>query len=160
VPIADMGYVLADLLSKPPRAEIPVPKELEIEAEITERLSSKIQDLSEIGEQTIFNCPDCGGGLWKIKHDKVARYRCYTGHVYTEKILMQAQSEGIEETLWVAIRMLEERRNLLLSLSVYENESSYNSFSDDKKARAEGINVHIERLKTILQSINFNEPND
>jgi two-component system chemotaxis response regulator CheB len=160
VPIADMGYVLADVFSKPPGEFVPVPRELEIEAEITERLATRIQDLEQIGEKSLFSCPECGGGLWHVKDPAVNRYRCYTGHVYTEKTLLQVQSESIEETLWVAIRMLEERRNLLLTVAESSSMNGLAKESEDKKRRAEDINVHIERLKTLLQTISLNEPND
>jgi two-component system chemotaxis response regulator CheB len=80
--------------------------------------------------------------------------------VYTEKTLLQVQSEEIEETLWVAMRMLEERRNLLITVSGHEKEVGTNGEWKDKQARADEINVHIERLKQVLQTISVNEPND
>lgn len=160
VSIAEMGYVLENLFSIPSAPEVSVPKELAIEVEITERLSSQVQEMNKIGDQSLFRCPDCGGALWKIKGDTVDRYRCYTGHVYTQKVLFQAQAEGIEETLWVAIRMLEERRNLLLTVSAYGSNLQYPDSVEDKKKRASDINVHIERLKAVLLSINMNEQNN
>ena len=160
VSVADMEYILQDLFSKPAAEPVEVPPEIKLEAQLTERLSTKIQDLGEIADHSIFNCPDCGGGLWKIKNDTVARYRCHTGHVYTEKVLMQVQSEEIEETLWVAIRLLEERRNLLLNVANHEKQAGLNGGGVDKNRRSEEVAVHIERLKSVLQSINMNEPND
>jgi two-component system chemotaxis response regulator CheB len=160
VPLGDMGYILNDLFSKPSGEAIPVPREVQIEAEITERLATHVQDLAQIGEQSLFNCPDCGGGLFKVNDPAVNRYRCHTGHVYTEKTLLQVQSEHIEETLWVAMRMLEERRNLLLTVSGREKENGTNGEWKDKQVRADEINVHIERLKHVLQTISVNEPND
>jgi two-component system chemotaxis response regulator CheB len=160
VPLGDIGYILNDLFSKPSGDAIPVPREVQIEADITERLATHVQDLEGIGSRSLFNCPDCGGGLWKVNDPAVNRYRCHTGHVYTEKTLLQVQSEEIEETLWVAMRMLEERRNLLITVSGHEKEVSTNGEWKDKQARADEINVHIERLKQVLQTISLNEPND
>ena len=160
VPIADMGYILADLLSKPATPEAPIPRDLMIEADITERMNVNIDSLTKIGQLSVFNCPDCGGGLWKINDDNVHRYRCHTGHVYTEKVLMQVQSEELEETLWVAIRMLEERRNLLLTVSVHDKEAGFPDSATDKQERAEQVSMHIERLKAVLQVISLSEPND
>ena len=160
VPIADMGYILQDLFAKPVSQSVEVPREIKLEADLTERIATKIQDLEAIAENSVFNCPDCGGGLWKIKNDTLVRYRCHTGHVYSEKVLMQVQSEEIEETLWVAIRMLEERRNLLLSVASHEKEAGLNGGGADKNKRSEEAAVHIERLKTVLQSIRISEPND
>jgi two-component system chemotaxis response regulator CheB len=160
VPIADMPYIIQDLYSKQPGPAVEVPREIQIEADITERMSVSMGDLKDIASHTIFNCPDCGGGLWKIKEDKVHRYRCHTGHVYTEQVLMQVQSEELEETLWVSIRMLEERRNLLLTVSEHEKEAGQMNLAADKKERSEQLKTHIERLKNLLQTVSLSEPND
>jgi two-component system chemotaxis response regulator CheB len=160
VPVTDMAYILQDLFAQPTRENKPVPKEILIEADITERLNTSIDDLSTISTPTIFNCPDCGGGLWKINQDNVHRYRCHTGHVYTEKALMEVQSQEVEETLWVALRMLEERRNLLQTIAIHDAELGLVNIAKDKEERAEQMHVHIERLKSILQTISLTEPND
>ena len=48
-----------------------------------------------------------------MKDNTVPRYRCYTGHAFTGNVLLEKQAEGLEESVWISIRMLEERRNLL-----------------------------------------------
>jgi two-component system chemotaxis response regulator CheB len=45
------------------------------------------------------------------------RYRCRTGHAYSSESLVAAQSTGIEEALWIALRALEENAALLHRLS-------------------------------------------
>lgn len=152
-PIADMEYILQDLLAKPSPHGTEVPRELELEAQITERLTINIEALPEIATHTIFTCPDCGGGLWKINNDTIHRYRCHTGHVYTEKVLLQTQQEGIEETLWIAIRMLEEQRNLLLTLAGHERDAGYVKDEQRSLARADQTTLHIERLKATLLAL-------
>jgi two-component system chemotaxis response regulator CheB len=46
----------------------------------------------------------------------VWRYRFHIGHSYSEKDLVVKQYEILESTLWVALRIIEERRNLLKKL--------------------------------------------
>ncbi|MDF2431510.1 MAG: two-component system, chemotaxis family, protein-glutamate methylesterase/glutaminase [Mucilaginibacter sp.] len=156
VPIADMGYIIADNLSKPAKEFLPIPREVKIEAEITESMVSSIDRLKEIGKKSDFSCPDCGGILWKLNHDGTHRYRCYTGHAYTESVLNETQSKGLEESLWVSIRMLEERRNLLKLMSQHENEAGHAAQSIETQKRAEEAVVHIERLKLMLYSMDKN----
>lgn len=160
VPLSDMGYVLQDLFSKPILPEAEVPRDIRIEAGITERMSSSMEDLANIATHSVFTCPDCGGGLWRINDEKINRYRCHTGHVFTEKVMLQMQSESIEETLWVAIRMLEERRHLLLSIDPRLSGTPDAPEDGGRRSRAEQLQVHIERLKAVLQSISMSEPND
>jgi two-component system chemotaxis response regulator CheB len=63
----------------PPQKEIP--SDLQVEAHITEKMMSHIDQLKEIADRSDFVCPDCGGGLWALKDDPNHRYRCHTGHV-------------------------------------------------------------------------------
>jgi hypothetical protein len=69
----------------------------------------------------------------------VHRYRCHTGHSFTLSALLESQSEKIEETLWISLRMFEERKNLL--------NSTRSKFAVQ---RAEETQVHIERIRAIL----------
>lgn len=125
--IQDMGYIIADVLSKP-AASIPIPEDVKIESEITERMVSNISSMEKIATHSNFTCPDCGGGLWEIKQEGFLRYRCHTGHVYTSLALLEKQGEQMEESIWVSIRMLEERRNLLLNLLWREKENPTSDF--------------------------------
>jgi len=160
VPIADMGYILQDLFSMPSTAPSSIPYEIQVEADITERLTISMDSLSKISSHSLLTCPDCGGGLWKMKDNAVHRYRCHTGHVYSEKTLLQVQSEDIEEALWIAIRLLEERKSLLRTAAGHAKDAGLITESSDKQARSEEVITHIERLKRALQLISLNEPND
>ena len=157
VPISDMGYILKDLQSHPEKTDAKVPEEVRIEAEITERMASSIDNLREIGKYSDFTCPDCGGGLWLMNDKSILRYRCHTGHVYTEKALHEKQSEEMEETLWVAVRMLEERRNLMKVTAMHSKERGFFGIDEDRNKRIEELEVHIKRMKEMI--ISFNKRN-
>jgi two-component system chemotaxis response regulator CheB len=153
VPIADMGYVIGDILSKPERPQVPVPADIQLEADITDRMSISTDNLKEIGTHSLLTCPDCGGGLWHINNDSIHRYRCHTGHVYNEDVLMKRQQDALEESLWVSIRMMEERRNLLLTMAQHEHDKG-NTFNEtENRKRAEEAEMHIDRLKALLNNI-------
>jgi hypothetical protein len=53
-----------------------------------------------------YNYPACGGVLWELNTPGEKRYRCHTGHSYTERSLFASQSEKIEEMLWISLRVL------------------------------------------------------
>jgi two-component system chemotaxis response regulator CheB len=118
--------------------------------------------MEKIAVHSNFTCPDCSGGLWRMKNETFPRYRCHTGHVYTEAALMQKQAENMEESIWISIRMLEERRNLLLTIAWREeNESKDGSrHYADYKVRAEELAIHIERLKSLLVAMTNHEADD
>ena len=113
VPLVGMGVVLEQLIrerlvkSKPPA----IPISVRAEAEIAERVLSDVAQVDRLGRRVPYNCPNCGGVLWQIERQKTLRYRCHTGHSFTAHALLDNQTEKIEETLWVSLRMLEERKN-------------------------------------------------
>lgn len=61
------------------------------------------------GHPSVFTCPDCGGTLWESDEDGNLRYRCRTGHAYNVNAIMSAQHSALEDSLWVAQRIIEER---------------------------------------------------
>jgi two-component system chemotaxis response regulator CheB len=151
--LQEIPLIITEILKKPLPPEKPVPRELQIEAEITEKMMSNIDQMKEIGNHSDFVCPDCGGGLWTIKNDPTNRYRCHTGHVYTENLLHNLQEEKIEESIWVSIRMLEEKENLLLLMAKRENNEGEMELSSFHKGRLEETKKHINRLKTFLAKL-------
>jgi len=161
VPVSEMGYVLADIFSKPAlgRKMMEIPAEVKLESEITERMVTNIDELKNLGTQSNYSCPDCGGALWQVKNDAHPRFRCFTGHVYTGEALLEKQAEGIEESVLISIRMLEERKNLLMRLGNKQAEMGlHNDDEEDRLSRVEDLEMHINRLKALLVSIGKSSP--
>jgi two-component system, chemotaxis family, protein-glutamate methylesterase/glutaminase len=67
------------------------------------------EQLDEIGERSALTCPDCGGVLWRMNDGPPLRYRCHTGHAFTNLTLEDGFAARSEEALWAAIRAVHER---------------------------------------------------
>jgi two-component system chemotaxis response regulator CheB len=65
------------------------------------------------GKPSVFTCPDCGGTLWETDDEGLLRFRCRTGHSYNTNSMLAVQRDSVEQSLWAAIRVLEERADLL-----------------------------------------------
>lgn len=65
------------------------------------------------GELTPFTCPECSGVLAKITDGGRMRFRCHTGHGFSADSLLSSLTENIEESLWSAIRGVDESIMLL-----------------------------------------------
>ncbi|MGZ5222113.1 MAG: chemotaxis protein CheB [Chitinophagaceae bacterium] len=154
VPLSEMGAVLAKVLNRKGLKEKKIPKDILTEAKIAERVLSDLPSVNSLGVQVPFNCPGCGGVLWKIKHGKTLRYRCHTGHAYTSAVLLAEQTKKIEETMWTALRMFEERRNLLTTIAKEQK----GGIAKGAKERAEASQVHIDRIRAIL--LTDDKPNE
>lgn len=148
VSLPEMGALLSKLLERKPGKNKPAPKDILIEAKIAKRVLSDLPSVEALGEQVPFNCPGCGGVLWEVAKGTALRYRCHTGHSYTAPVLLAEQTAKIEETLWIALRMFEERKNLLETMSA--NKSGGNDKSTAERAKES--QVHIDRIRSMLIS--------
>jgi two-component system, chemotaxis family, protein-glutamate methylesterase/glutaminase len=127
-----------------------IPEDIAREADMALRVSTSLPEVAELGDKSIYSCPECGGGLWKLKNKTVEQYRCHIGHAFTDEDLLRAQTEGLESTLWMALRMIEERRNLLLQFYNKELKKGLRTLADTHKAKAEELEVHANKLKELL----------
>lgn len=67
------------------------------------------EDLDTIGERSALTCPACGGSLWQVESGPQQRYRCHTGHAFSELSLEQGITGDVERALWSAVRTVKER---------------------------------------------------
>lgn len=146
VALADMGPLLRKLASRKHRKRKAVPADVAIESRIAERVLSDLESVEALGTLVPFNCPGCGGVLWEIGKAGQLRYRCHTGHAYTAGELLAAQTEKMEETLWVALRMFEENRNLLVTMRADGGGGGAYGERIDQSA------IHIGRIRAMLNS--------
>ncbi|WP_375417542.1 chemotaxis protein CheB [uncultured Hymenobacter sp.] len=149
VPVSSMGPLLREMALNPPAAPPgagTIPDDLRVEANIAERIVGTIEEVNQLGHPASITCPDCGGSLWELKAGNVLRYRCHTGHAFTAQALLESGQHLLEESLWVALRQLEERRNLLSSMAT-RGEGPY---SVQQQERIAEIKTHINRLREFL----------
>jgi two-component system, chemotaxis family, protein-glutamate methylesterase/glutaminase len=117
LPSTEIGALLGRLASEQPKPEVGV------ECDTKTRMSKEIKiaadddafekGIMELGTLTPFTCPECHGALVKIAEGKMSRFRCHTGHAYTDNALLEAVMETTGEMLWQVIRSLEEGVMLL-----------------------------------------------
>jgi two-component system chemotaxis response regulator CheB len=148
--LADMGSTLVELTKDGIPKKWEIPFEVKKEAEIAEKVVTGIDVVNGMGEQTAYACPDCGGAVWNVKHDHVSRYRCHIGHSYSENDLVIKQAQQLEATLWVALRMMEDRKNLLAKLGSDSRKRGANTIASSHDEKREELQEHINRLKEIL----------
>ncbi len=150
VSVAEMGELLQQLVNVPVNGAMTPPADLVKEAKISERFHTHIDVVQQLGNRSPYSCPDCGGSLFEMTHDQLGRFRCHAGHSYSAEILFRHQAEKLEETLWVALRMLEERRYMLQQLANREEKQGRTKLSSRHSERSQEIDIHIERLRDIL----------
>ena len=152
--LASMGEVIFSITQTTPE-EKPAPKDVIVESEIAERVVVDYDNVKVLGEKSIYACPDCGGGLWSINkggdgQGKADRYRCHIGHSYSEGDLVIKQGEIFESTLWTALRIMEERRNLLKKMEDDNANRGFQTAAKTYHQKVDDIQVHVDKLKEVL----------
>jgi len=151
IPLHQMGETIFEITQTNPE-EVAAPQEVVIESEIAERVVVDYGHVKQLGVKSIYACPDCGGGLWDIpkQNGKSDRYRCHIGHSYSEKDLVVKQGEILESTLWTALRIMEERRNLLKKMADDNNRKGLSKMAASFQEKGADIQFHVDKMKEIL----------
>lgn len=117
LPSAEIGALLGRLANEQRVSEVAVEPDTKMrmakEIRIAAENGAFQKGIMELGALTPFTCPECHGALVKIAEGKMSRFRCHTGHAYTDNALLEAVMETTGEMLWQVIRSLEEGVMLL-----------------------------------------------
>lgn len=152
VSITELGPLLVKLTQE----EAPDPqllpaeevKRMRTEIDIAAQKNAFDMGVLSMGEPTALTCPECHGALIQLKEGRLIRYRCHTGHAHTADSLLAEVSKSVENSLWSAIRGLEETIILL--------EQTANSMVESGHA-AEAKKFFAESRRTQQQSRRLHE---
>lgn len=153
LPVAAMSEAIQQTIANKTITGIKVPDALKAEAALAENTVTDINPINNLANQSLYTCPDCGGNLWEINEGGQARYRCHIGHAFSEQDLLRKQYESLNGTLWIALRMMEERKNLLNRLSRNEQTGNMQALANMHAERARELEIHISNLKELLFNV-------
>ena len=143
-PLGAIGKTLSILVSKGPGKGGNPPLELLAEARVASGGRLSIDDMDGLGDRSAMTCPECGGVLWELGGESTLHFRCHTGHAFSAEALGTDLTQRLEATLWSAVRLFEERRNFLLSMS------KYGASTATENSRVEEIEMHLHLLRRVL----------
>jgi two-component system chemotaxis response regulator CheB len=159
VPGARLGDVLTELARETAGQAQPVPPEVRLEVEIAagERIGSDI--LRKIADPAAMTCPSCGGALSTLKLGKPLRFRCQVGHAFTADILAKEQESRVDEAMRVALRIIEERAELVGRMAEEGRRSGRRALADMYDARAAEYREYADLIReVVLKSIDPPDP--
>jgi two-component system chemotaxis response regulator CheB len=104
-------------------------------------------------------CPECGGPLWQ-KREEGGSYGCTVGHRFGPQTLMAVQNDAIEQSLWVALRTLQERGKVQRQLADGELRRGNDGMALMYRNKALESEQHAARLKDLLLQIPKDEANE
>jgi two-component system, chemotaxis family, protein-glutamate methylesterase/glutaminase len=158
VPSIEIGALLGRLVNETSGTEVAVEPDLAeriaIEVTIAAKNNAFERGIMNLGTLTPFTCPECHGALVKIAEGKMSRFRCHTGHGYTDSSLLEAVMESTGEMLWQVMRSLEEGVMLLSHMGEHLKEAG-----DSRRAKtffAKGRELEA-RAKTFHEAVLHHE---
>lgn len=154
VPSATMGDILSDLVREPAGYAMPIPPEIRLEVEIAagDRIGS--DSLTSLADPVALTCPACGGVLSEIKGSLPTRFRCQVGHAYTADALAKEQEGRVDEALRVALRIIEERAELVQRMARDGRRNGRPAVAELYEARATEYREYADMIRrVVLQSL-------
>jgi two-component system, chemotaxis family, protein-glutamate methylesterase/glutaminase len=150
VPLSQIGAVISTIIANKKVVSTIIPADIIKEVSLSEKGVGTIDEMKELGNNSVFSCPDCGGVLFELKNGPATRYKCHTGHSYTVNDLLIKQFKNVESSLWVAMRSLEERRKLLTQLAEKNIQRGFHRSASDYQAKIDELQKHVDNLKQVL----------
>ena len=119
VPLKEIAPLLVQLTESPAveKGDRPVSEGMETEVKIAREDNALESGIMKWGEPSIYACPECHGVLLQLKEGRNIRFRCHTGHAYSLDSLLAEIGERTEESLWSAIRAIEEGELLMREMA-------------------------------------------
>jgi two-component system, chemotaxis family, protein-glutamate methylesterase/glutaminase len=119
LPVSGIASLLKDLAHTPAAEEgaYAVSERMKIEVGIAKEDTAINKGIQDLFESSNYTCPECQGVLLQLKEGRILRFRCHTGHAYSSGTLLEEGQKAAEDSLWGAVRSLEERILLLRQLA-------------------------------------------
>jgi two-component system, chemotaxis family, protein-glutamate methylesterase/glutaminase len=156
LPVREIGKVLVTLTQESvgEEREPPVSDKLGIETKISLGDDAADLDVTQLGKLSEFSCPECHGTLTEIINGKLQRYRCHTGHAFSNASLLAELTDSVEQSLWTSIRAIEERIRLLKHLKQHsadltsnpETNSALNEDLQEAEEQADSVRAATMRI--------------
>jgi two-component system chemotaxis response regulator CheB len=150
LPLQQVAEKIAELVTQPVNPNFQVPEDIMEEVRASEHVVPELDHMRKIGDLTPYTCPECGGVLWQTKNELHTRYVCHTGHAFSSQSFLAGQAEVIENSLWAAIRFVQERIDILLKMA--ESERNMGRPAEDYKQKASEMKAHVVNIRKFIVS--------
>ena len=154
VPLKDIAPLLVRLTETAVVEEggRPVSEEMEIEVKIAREKNALESGIMKWGEPSVYACPECHGVLLQLKEGNNTRFRCHTGHAFSVESLLAEFTEKTEDSLWSAIRALEEGVLLMRDLAKHFSEKHQGTDAEALLVKAKESQQRAELVRQVVIS--------
>ena len=125
-------------------------EDMEIETKLAEMDIDTLNSSKHVGTPSGFSCPECGGALWELQDGELTRFRCRVGHAFSIDSILGAQAEQIEESLWAALKSLEESASLSRRMIRKAHQNGHEWLASNLEEKLHDAEHHAATIKQLL----------
>jgi two-component system chemotaxis response regulator CheB len=118
----------------------------------TETKEERMETKGETAVPSFYSCPECGGVLSEVDAGPMVTFRCHVGHAFSTQALLEGQDDGLEHSLWVAVRILEEQASFYRRLANKHGGGNMPQFVRANLEKADEAERHAVTIRQILES--------
>jgi two-component system chemotaxis response regulator CheB len=96
-------------------------------------------------------CPECNGPIWEATEGKHTQFRCLVGHIFSPESFVAEEGVAVERALWVAVKILQERSDLLHKLATKAASIGQTISSASFREKATQSQNHADVIRDILK---------
>lgn len=150
VSAAELGDVLSGLVRGRADPPVPIPPDIQLEVEIAAGERIDTSRLAQIAKPAALTCPSCGGVLSTLKDDHTLRFRCQVGHAFTADVLAQQQESRVDEALRVALRIIEERAELVERMAADGRRRGHKTLAKNYDLKAQEYRGYADLIRQVV----------
>lgn len=109
-----------------------------------------LSNLSPVKAPSALTCPACGGAVWECQDNTLRMFKCHVGHSYTAELMLEEQSEAVDEAAWVLLRSLEENIFFRRQLAAWARDIENFKEADYHLQQAEYSERRSKTIRTML----------
>ena len=152
-PVEKIAGILARLVNESAGENIQIDmnenEKVKIEIGIAAEDGAYERGVFNLGDLSPFTCPDCHGVLLKLKDGKLVRFRCHTGHAFSADSLLTTLTENVEDSIWNAVRVMEENMMLLKHFGNHLAETGQKELSESYFIKAQEAENRIDVMRQV-----------
>jgi two-component system, chemotaxis family, protein-glutamate methylesterase/glutaminase len=145
-PAHGMPQILRQLISSDPGPDLPVSDAILLEIDIALGRPCLTEHIETIADPVALSCPNCGGVLSQLR-TKPLRFRCQVGHAFSAEVLAKEQEGSLDEAIRMALRIVEERAQLVDRLARDSDAAGRTHSGRDFARKAQELREHAEVLR-------------
>ncbi len=152
LPLQGIASKINELIGQPAGMAPEIPEEIMEDVEVSEHEIPNIERMHEVGDLTPYSCPECGGALWRMKNEPGTRFRCHTGHAFSEQSFLAGQAEVIENSLWSTIRYVQERIDVMSRMAESAREEGHDKTASGYEKKIDEMTYHVRTIRRFILS--------